>query len=94
MMTSEYPDTSRVVSVWSAYGHTFIGEDGNHEQCLTCGALYQLLPADDDPTRGRYCAANGDDPNNCTHDTSMVHGYPGEREDGPNHDCNCLLCDS
>lgn len=92
MTMTDYPDTSQIVSVWSAHGHTFIGEDGNYERCLECGALYQLLPADDDPTRGRYCTASGDDPNDCTHDTSMVHGYAGEREDGPNHDCNCLLC--
>jgi hypothetical protein len=29
----------------------------------------------------------------CTGDTSMAHGYPGERVDGnADHDCNCLLC--
>ena len=85
-------DTSRVVSVWSAYGHRFIGSDGETEQCLTCGAVYELLAYADDPTRGVYLASNGDGPHECSRDTSMAHGYAGEREDGPNHNCNCILC--
>ncbi len=86
-------DTQPITSVWSAYGHTFIAEDGT-ESCLTCGAVYRLV-ADDpaDPSHGRYCAANGDDPMPCTGDTGMSHGYPGERCDGTiDHDCNCLRC--
>jgi hypothetical protein len=87
-------DTSQVVSVWSAYGHRFIGTDEpTHESCLTCGAMYQLLALADDPTRGEYMAANGDAPMECSGDTSMTHGYPGERHDGNvDHSCNCLLC--
>ncbi len=87
-------DTSNVVSVWSAYGHRFIGDEDNYEQCLTCGALYQLLAFEDDPSRGEYLTADGSAPMECSRDTSMVHGYPGEREDGPNHNCNCISCDS
>jgi hypothetical protein len=56
--------------------------------------MYQLLADADDPTRGEYLTASGDEPQQCSGDTSMVHGYPGEREDGPNYDCNCILCDS
>jgi len=88
-------DTSQVSSVWSAHGHRFMGDDGeNTESCLTCGAMYQLLALEDDPTRGEYLTISGDAPAQCTGDTSMVHGYPGEREDGPNHDCPCILCNS
>jgi len=100
-------DTSNVSSVWSAHGHTFCGmgeyENGekNYVGCLTCGAEYQLLALEDDPTRGVYLASDGSEPQDCTHDTHMVHGYPGERVcDCPescehcNHDCNCIRCDS
>jgi hypothetical protein len=91
-MTTYSTDTANVVSVWSAYGHHFISEDGG-ESCLTCGAHYQPMALEDDPTRGEYMAANGDAPMECTGDTSMAHGYPGERVDGnADHDCNCLLC--
>jgi hypothetical protein len=101
-------DASRVTSVWSAYGHRFMSDgDENTESCLTCGATYQLLALADDPTRGEYMAANGDAPMDCTGDTGMAHGYPGERycheHQHPrdhsehecshvDHDCNCLLC--
>lgn len=86
-------DPAAITAVWSAFGHTFISED-ELETCLVCGANYQLV-ADDpsDPTHGRYCAANGDDPMQCSGDTSMAHGYPGEREDGNGeHHCNCIRC--
>jgi hypothetical protein len=88
-----------ITSVWSSFGHRFIGtgetdDVGNpYESCLTCGAVYELVRREDDPTGGDYTAANGDDPMPCTHDTSMAHGYPGERVDGnADHNCNCLLC--
>jgi hypothetical protein len=46
-MTTYTDDVSQVVSVWSTYGHRFMGTDEpTHESCLTCGAMYQLL-ADD-----------------------------------------------
>lgn len=105
-MTTSAPkystDVSQVVSVWSAYGHRFMGTDEpTHESCLTCGAMYQLLALADEPTSGEYMTAAGDEPQQCTHDTSMVHGYPGERvctcDDGCEHcqhDCNCVSCDS
>jgi hypothetical protein len=78
-------DTSLVSSVWSAFGHVFIHEDG-HESCLTCGATYLLLVDEADPYYGAYSAANGDDPMPCTGDTSMEHG---ELAVTP---CNCLHC--
>jgi hypothetical protein len=68
--------------------------------------MYQLLPEADDPTRGYYCANDGSAPKWCSHDTSMTHGYPGERVcqcdngrplegcDCTDHNCNCLFCDS
>lgn len=80
-------DTSRVSSVWSAYGHTFMSDgDDNYESCLICGAMYQLLALEDDPTRGEYMASNGDQPMDCTHDTSMEHGYETDSV------CNCIAC--
>jgi len=110
-------DTSQVTSVWSAHGHHFMPEDGGmeddeatYERCIRCGAMYQLLAHADDPTRGEYLAADGSEPMECSGDTSMVHGYPGERvceaDNGrpcnPHnddcvhvaHNCNCLFCNS
>lgn len=92
-----------ITSVWSAYGHRFMSTDSEeHESCLTCGAMYELSPFESDPSRGEYHAANGDQPMACTSDTSMVHGYTGERHcaecddiDGCGHcrhNCNCLFC--
>lgn len=93
-----------ITSVWSSYGHRFIGEDsdeaGNHyKRCLTCGALYQLAPRADDPTSGDYVAIDGSEPMACTGRIDMAHGYPGERETAypdmwSDHNCNCLFCDS
>lgn len=74
---------TEITSVWSA---------DEYESCLTCGAMYELTADKDD---GTYHAANGDEPHDCTYDTNMAHGYPGERHDGnADHDCNCLVCDS
>jgi hypothetical protein len=82
-------DTSQVLSVWSTYGHRFLSDGGeNTESCLTCGAMYQLLALEDDPTRGEYLTAGGDEPAECTRDTSMDHGYDAET------DCPCIACDS
>lgn len=88
--------------VWSTFGHRFMGTDNEeHESCLTCGALFQLLAQPDDATCGDYSAADGSDPMQCTGDTSMAHGYAGERVcdacngqgcEHCNHECNCLLC--
>lgn len=95
---------SYVTSIWSSYGHTFIGED-DHESCLVCGAVYALTAREDDPSSGDYHAANGDAPMHCSGDTGMAHGYPGERVCSSSHpdcaygdcqhcfhDCNCLSC--
>jgi hypothetical protein len=93
---------STITSVWSAYGHRFLPDGGEDtETCLTCGAMYQLVPDPDDPTSGTYQAADGDQPRECSGDTGLVHGYPGERychdcsEPGcvhTDHECNCLQC--
>jgi hypothetical protein len=96
-MTEYTEDTSRVSSVWSSYGHRFMDDGEGYASCLTCGAMYQLRALADDPTRGEYVTAMGGEPAECTRDTSMVHGYPGERdyhEGTKDHDCNCLFCDS
>lgn len=84
-MTQYLEDNSQVTSVWSAHGHTFIN-DGRYESCLTCGATYQLMALADDPSRGEYLTASGDAPMECTHDTSMEHGYEADTK------CNCMLC--
>ena len=97
-----------ITSVWSSYGHRFMSTDHEtHEACLTCGAMYELQPVPGDWSRGEYMAANGDQPMECTGDTGMAHGYPGERycheqqlpldrsdHECPHvdHDCNCLFC--
>jgi hypothetical protein len=108
-MSTEYTlDVSMVSSVWSAHGHRFMStDDDNDHSCLRCGAMYRLLADATDPTYGYYVTNAGDEPAQCTGDTSMVHGYPGERvctvnggrgcEDGCKHcehDCPCILCDS
>ncbi len=97
---------AHITSVWSSYGHRFMSTDcEDHEACLTCGAMYQLVPLADDPTRGEYTTASGDEPADCTHDTMMVHAYSGEawcdscdNADGGCshcvHDCPCIACDS
>lgn len=94
-----------MISVHTSYGHRFY-QDGEDETCLTCGATYQLIETPDDEwVSHAYVNIRGDEPNECTGDTGMVHGYPGERcclecenSDGPcsheTHDCNCLQCDS
>lgn len=87
-------------SVWSSYDHTFIGSD-DYEDCLTCGAQYELVhAAESQLSSGRYRTSNGDDPMNCSGDTSMVHGEgycdcDCDDEDGCEHcrhDCNCIIC--
>lgn len=93
-------DNAQVISVWSAYGHTFLSSEPPYVACLTCGAMYQLLADADNPSHGAYMAMNGDDPMHCTGDTGMAHGYPGERHcdehEDPcghvEHDCNCCSC--
>lgn len=86
-MTEYSTDITRVTSVWSAYGHRFMGDDGEGtESCLTCGAMYQLLALADDPTRGEYLASDGSEPMACTGNTSMDHGYEVDSA------CNCIAC--
>lgn len=82
-------DTSQVTSIWSAHGHRFMSDgEPPYESCLTCGAMYQLRALEDDPTRGEYLTARGEEPADCTHNTSMEHGYDAES------DCPCVACDS
>jgi hypothetical protein len=93
-----------IVSVWSSYGHRFVSSDSDDsDSCLTCGALYALVETPDGPSDGEYQAADGSEPAECTGDTRMVHGYPGERWceecrgagcEHCQHNCNCILCDS
>jgi hypothetical protein len=73
------------------------------ESCLTCGAMYQLLPTPDGIAEGDYFTNAGETPQECTGNTQMVHGYPGERYchgcnatdcEHTKHDCPCILCDS
>lgn len=99
-----------VTSVRSSFGHRFhesspCDDDSTYETCLTCGARFVLLNVGHG--RGEYQASNGDTPNECSGDTGMAHGYPGERvcqstNDGRgcegetcphvDHDCNCVCC--
>lgn len=80
------------IAVRATNAHTFITED-RHESCLTCGAVYELVPDQDDPRTGSYANAAGEEPQRCTGDTSMAHGYPGERVGATtDHTCNCLMC--
>ena len=106
-------DEPTIVSVWSSYGHTFMTDDREYDDdgrtigyqvsCLTCGAEYVLRPTPDARNDGAYMASNGDDPRECTHDTSMEHGDrhdTGHELDCPDgcehctHDCNCVRCTS
>jgi hypothetical protein len=92
--------------VESSYGHRFMGTDTpEHEACLICGGMWELVNRGDDT--GRYQSADGSAPADCTGDTGQAHGYPGERycheHTAPrdysdhdcshvDHDCNCLFC--
>lgn len=97
-----------IVSVWSSYGHRFMGTNSpEYESCMTCGAMFELRKTPDGPSDGEYVAADGSEPIQCTGDTGSVHGYMGEKycmecthDDGPceheraTDDCNCLFCSS
>jgi hypothetical protein len=95
-----------ITSVWSSYGHRFYATDSpEYECCMTCAAVYKLIETPDEPWSGRYVNNRGEQPNECTGDTGMMHGYPGERccldcNGSPSlcshveHNCDCLACDS
>jgi len=92
-----------VFVVWSSYGHHFMHADEDTYTCMRCGAAYDLRPDGDDRTHGDYVTVDGSEPDECTGDEWMAHGYPGERVcdgcdgegcDHCNHDCPCLLCNS
>lgn len=73
-------DTAYRSHVLSSYGHRFMGTDGpTHESCMTCGGMWELVPTDDRPHVGRYVSSAGLSADPCSGDTSMGHGYPGER---------------
>ena len=88
--------------MWSSYGHRFASTDASDQDaCLTCGAVFALVPAAPGSTLGDYRTASGRPPVHCTGDTSMAHGLSGERVcpcdriDGCQHcrhSCNCLHC--
>lgn len=92
-------------TIESNYGHRFVSTDRvGYDTCLVCGAMYELVDRDDRTVR--YITALGNDPMECTGDTGMIHGYPGERYchehdtlDGEGetcehvgHECSCLFC--
>jgi hypothetical protein len=75
--------TQPIVSVWSAYGHEFLHEDG-YGSCIRCGAEFELIRDDpEDPAHGAYVAPNGDEATRCA---GTRHGEEGDP------DCNCCYC--
>lgn len=89
-------------------GHRMTGTGTTDEdQCLTCGGIWQLMPDrkyDESGHYGAYFSIRGERAEECSGDTSRVHGYPGERycenhdEDTADcacvsHNCNCIICD-
>lgn len=82
--------------------HRWIGQDDYYVSCLTCGYLAEDTTPDDITANG-IVNIHGDAPGPCTYNTSLVHGYPGERYchdcntsdcEHTNHDCDCMSCDS
>jgi len=105
MSVSLEKELPAITSIWSSFGHRFASTDSeDSEQCMTCGGMWTLARRADDPNAGDYTASNGDDPQECSRDTSRAHGYPGERYcqwgdcddsepcEHTAHDCNCLFC--
>jgi hypothetical protein len=93
-------DASTVHVVWSSYGHTFLAVD-DYQQCLTCGAVYELVRDEPtDPSHGAYVARDGSEAEDCSGNPEMVHGEApcakceddGNGCDNCQHSCNCLLC--
>lgn len=80
--------------------HRWIGTDGDHVSCLTCGALGQ----DSEPTSvtSTIVGSDGEPIARCSSDTTQCHHYPGEctrsayvDDESPcNRDpeCNCFHC--
>jgi hypothetical protein len=72
--------TRPVISVWSSYGHTFMGmgeyaDDANRDayvSCLTCGA--QFIERNLGDGNGAYETSNGDAPTQCSGRTDLSHG--------------------
>lgn len=102
-------DIESITSVWSSYGHRFMTTDSlGEESCLTCGALYVLVPDPDESTRGDYRNGNGGEPMQCSGRTDLVHGYerdcsgahsghgatcdPNEPCEHVTHVCDCVAC--
>ena len=93
-MSNEIDFDRPIVSVWSSYGHRFMGtgecpdEDGrdSYESCLTCGAEYVLKNLGDG--NGEYITNGGDQPNHCTYDTGMVHGIERVCQGGNGSGCD------
>lgn len=97
-----------ITAVWSSYGHRFMETDSVHEeQCLICGARYRLVNDDpENPTHGAYQTASGEEPQECTGRTDLVHGYErhcendngrpcteyGEPCEHTEHNCPCVQC--
>ncbi|GIG61140.1 hypothetical protein Lfu02_55120 [Longispora fulva] len=99
-----------MITVWSAYGHRFQSGDSGSETCMTCGGTWELSETTDpgDWNSHYYHASNGDDPDECTGNTSLAHGYErvcqndngrqcaDDIENGTcehtSHSCNCIQC--
>lgn len=93
-------------SVSHSGGHRMMSVDGDSVSCLTCGALYDVVPTGDDPRDVEYVNVRGELAGACSGQTDLAHGYSGERDCGDaacdpsepceheSHDCDCLLCDS
>lgn len=78
--TIDRRDTAYRTMLSTSHGHRMMGcgDDGGCEACLTCGGHWTLAPDleyDPDGGYGSYFASNGDPADECSGNTSMVHGY-------------------
>jgi hypothetical protein len=98
-------DATAITSVWSSYGHEFIGtgeydeHDGRtlgvYESCLTCGAHYVLRATPDAFSDGAYQTSTGGEPAECKGVGASCHGEcdrTGDERCTPDDDCPCLRC--
>jgi hypothetical protein len=99
-------DPYNINSVWSSYGHEFIGtgeyeQDDNdrmrgvYESCLTCGAEYVLRATPDAFSDGEYQTSSGDEPAQCKGIGASCHGEcdrSGDERCEPDETCPCLRC--
>lgn len=76
-------DTRYRTFLSTSHGHRMYSSDSQDADCcMTCGGEWTLAPDleyDPEGSTGSYFASNGDHADECSGDTSMEHGYPGER---------------